>query len=75
MAIELHLKQNDALKGYLPSALLISKEFNQPHLAQKYFYTGAQEDKQALKAYIDEDIYFYDLYITYHNFHQDVPTK
>lgn len=75
MAIELHSKQNDVLQGYLPSALLLSKEFNQPHLAQRYFYTGAKADKQALKAYIDEDIYFYDLYITYHNFHQDAPAK
>ncbi|UQB69147.1 hypothetical protein [Epilithonimonas zeae] len=75
MAIELHLKKNEALKTYLPSTLLISKENYNLHLAQRYFYAGVYADKEALKKYINEDIYFYDLYITYHNFHQDVPTK
>jgi len=75
MAIELHLKQSEKMKAYLASALLFSKEMNHPHLAQKYFYTETYADKQTLKEYIDDDIYFYDLYITYHNFHQDVPTK
>lgn len=75
MAIELHLKKNEALKNYLPSTLLISKENYNLHLEQRYFYAGVYADKEALKKYINEDIYFYDLYITYHNFHQDVPTK
>lgn len=75
MAIELHLKQNETLKAYLPSTVLISKENYNPHLAQRHFYAGAYADKQALKKYIDEDIYFYDLYITYHNFHQDIPNE
>jgi len=75
MAIELQLKQKETLKAYMPSGILNSKKNYNPHLAQLYFYAGANTDKQALKEYIDEDIYFYDLYITYHNFHQDVPTK
>jgi hypothetical protein len=32
-------------------------------------------NKKALIDYIDQDIYFYDLYITYNNFHQDIPTR
>lgn len=31
--------------------------------------------KKAIKEYIDQDIYFYDLYITSNNFHQDIPAR
>lgn len=31
--------------------------------------------KSELKEYIQNDNYFYDLYIAYHNFHQDIPTR
>lgn len=30
---------------------------------------------KSLNEYTDEDIYFYDLYITYNNFHNDVPAR
>ncbi len=75
MAIELHLKQNDKSKSYWPLSLSATTKINQPHWAQKQFYAEKSFDKQAFKDYIDEDIYFYDLYITYHNFHQDTLVK
>ena len=31
--------------------------------------------KKTIKEYIDQDIYFYDLYITSNNFHQDIPAR
>ncbi len=32
-------------------------------------------NRKKVKEYIDQDIYFYDLYITYNNFHQDIPAR
>lgn len=31
--------------------------------------------KKAISEFIDQDIYFYDLYITSHNYHQDIPAR
>lgn len=31
--------------------------------------------RKAISEFIDQDIYFYDLYITAHNYHQDIPTR
>ncbi|WDF46280.1 hypothetical protein PQ459_15380 [Chryseobacterium sp. KACC 21268] len=32
-------------------------------------------NKKVLNEYVDQDIYFYDLYITYNNIHQDLPAR
>ena len=43
----------------------------------QFYSTAPATDwsKNEIVDYIDQDIYFYDLYITYNNFHQDIPTK
>ena len=35
--------------------------------------TERKASSKAISEFINEDIYFYDLYITYNNFHQDLP--
>jgi hypothetical protein len=40
-----------------------------------YLSPNINTNKKALNEYIDQDIYFYDLYITYNNVHQDIPTR
>lgn len=40
-----------------------------------YLAPSNNRSKKALTEYVNQDIYFYDLYITYNNFHQDIPTR
>lgn len=40
-----------------------------------YLSPNINRNKKALNEYVDQDIYFYDLYITYNNVHQDIPTR
>lgn len=40
-----------------------------------YLAPNSTRNHKALNDYVDQDIYFYDLYITYNNFHQDIPTR
>lgn len=40
-----------------------------------YLAPNTNRHKKTLNEYVDQDIYFYDLYITYNNFHQDIPTR
>ncbi|MBV6879018.1 hypothetical protein NG800_003010 [Epilithonimonas ginsengisoli] len=47
------------------------------HVKEHLYYLApsTNRNKKTLTEYVDQDIYFYDLYITYNNFHQDLPTR
>lgn len=49
------------------------KETN--HKKEHLYYLAPKLNRKVLIEYVDQDIYFYDLYITYNNFHQDIPTR
>lgn len=47
------------------------------HVKEHLYYPSPNmnRSRKALTEYVNQDIYFYDLYITYNNFHQDIPTR
>jgi len=42
---------------------------------QQHKALSRNASKKDIREYINQDIYFYDLYITSNNFHQDLPTR
>lgn len=80
MAQDLQLTHCDACDEKYSSMILDSNDFSNSRIienthSEKQLNDDIFSNRQALSDYIDQDIYFYDLYITYNNFHQDIPTR